>query len=319
MESTRTATTVPGVTFAILMSTLLAAVGLASCGASPMPAEPSPIPTGVPAVPAGVQRIGGFVLDTGFRPLGNARVEVLDGPQAGVIASTDSSGHFSVSGTFDSATRFRATKDGYMAATQTWNCSVGTCPGSSGAQPWLGFYLAVTAPPVNLAGSYTLTLVVDRACADFPESLRTHSYNATIALAPAANTPANTRFELAVTGATFLTYPGGDSYNSFPIGVAGNYASFFLYGRHNAAIAERLAADTYIAFSGNAEASLGTSAAASITAPFDGWIEYCVMESAMSNGYNCGISNQTGEPIPGAATIRTTCDSPHHQLVLTPR
>jgi hypothetical protein len=298
---------------------LLASLEFAGCGASPTTLAPSGMPTAVPSVPSGVRSIGGFVLDTGFRPLAGARIEVLDGPQAGAIASADSAGQFSVSGAFDTTTRFRASKDGYIGATQTWSCSVGICPGVANAQPWLGFYLAVVAPPVNIAGTYTLTFVVDRACADFPNELRVRNYNATIALAPAANTPADTRLELTVAGGAFLAYGSGDTYDSFPIGVAGDYASFFLYGRHNPAIAERLAVNTYIAFSGNAEASLATPAASSITAPFDGWIEYCVMGSAMSNGYHCGPPDRIGDPISGAVITRTTCDSPHHQLVLTRR
>lgn len=42
---------------------------------------------------------------------------------------------FSLSGTFDITTRFGATSDRYVAATQTWKCSAATCSGPGAGTP----------------------------------------------------------------------------------------------------------------------------------------------------------------------------------------
>ena len=70
--------------------------------------------------------------------------------------SSDSNGAIVLHGFFDSATRFRATMDGHETLTQTWTCSVPQC--QNNARPWLGFYVRPLAPPVDLAGDYTLTI-----------------------------------------------------------------------------------------------------------------------------------------------------------------
>jgi hypothetical protein len=298
---------------------LIFACGLAGCGSgSSSSSSPALTPLSSSAVvPVGsptVSSISGFVSDSGFRPLARARVEVLDGPQAGTSAIADASGQVSLSGTFDSATRFRASSDGHVSATQTWNCSIGAIGCPTNGRPWLGFYLAVLASPVNIAGNYTLTITADTACVGLPGDARTRTYAATIT--PGArfspNSPPGTAFHLTVTGALFL-----GTLNGFDIGVAGDYVDFFLDGGHDPPVVEQLAVNTYLALSGNAAASIGTPPGSTISAPLEGWIDYCVMPSAMSSGYNCGTSNTTGDPIPGAAVTRAHCESNHHRLILT--
>ena len=134
--------------------------GLVGCGLSGSPSTlpaPSPIPQRPAVHPTtSVSIISGFVLDTGFRPIVGARVEVVDGSQAGTFTTAGADGQFSLSGTFDAGSTFRASQDGYVAATQGWNCStgLGTCP-ANGAKPWLGFYLDVLVAPVDITGNYT--------------------------------------------------------------------------------------------------------------------------------------------------------------------
>ncbi len=285
---------------------LLVSLGLAGCGSPSTPLSPSNAPSS--------SSIGGFVLDSAFRSVAGARVEVLDGPEAGISTTTDTAGQFSLTGTFDPTTRFRATGEGYVAATQTWSCSVGSCPGPTGARPWLGFYLAPLTTPVNIAGDYTLTFIADSACADLPAAARTRTYLATIALDAKPNTPVNTWFNVAVSGAPFL-----GRFNSFGIGVAGDYLGFWLHGGHDPPLVEQLAPNAYLAFSGNAAASVGSSGAATISTPFQGWIEYCELKSPMGATYNCGTSPFTGEPIPGLAVVYSHCQSENHQLILRRR
>jgi hypothetical protein len=260
--------------------------------------------------------ISGFVLDTGFRPVADARVEVVAGsPQSGTSTTADAAGQFSLTGTFDSTTRFRATKDGYVTATQTWSCSVGTCPGPQNARPWLGFYLASSlAPPVNIAGNYTVTFIADSACTDFPNEVRPRTYPATITRSSGPNIPADTSFKLTVGGAAFLA-----NLNGFGIGVVGDYVDLWLDGGHDPPLVEQLAPNTYLAFSGNATASVGRLPMSSISTSLDGWIDYCVMKAPMGAFYNCGTSNTTGEPIPGLATTYAHCESKNHQVILTRR
>lgn len=297
---------------------LALAHGLSGCHGSGSPSTPS---TQSPAPPAGssppaqpvVSGISGFVLDTGFRPIAGARVEVVDGAAVGTSTTTDEGGRFSLAGTFDGTTRFRATKEGHVAATQTWNCSDGGCSGPGAATPWLGFYLAVLAPSVDLAGAYSLTFVADSACPDLPSEMRTRTYGATITAASSPSTPVNTAFEVTVGGAPFL-----GSLSGFEIGVAGDHVGFWLHGGHDPALVERVADSAYLAFSGVASASV-TASTATITTSFDGWIEYCVMKSEMGQPYNCGTSNRTGEPIPGRAVTRAHCESKDHRLILTRR
>ncbi len=75
---------------------LLAVHGLAGCTRS-TPSSPSPVSGGL--------FIQGTVSDTAFRPLAGARVEVLDGPQAGLSTTANAQGEFSLTGTFDDGTR----------------------------------------------------------------------------------------------------------------------------------------------------------------------------------------------------------------------
>src|SRR5262249_11938595 len=154
--------------------------------------------------------------DTAFRPLPGATVEVLDGPQTGMSTIVDAEGSFSLSGTFDDATRFRAAKEGHLTTTQVSR----TVPN---AGRYLDFHLEVSAPPVNMAGDYTLTFIADSACVGLPDDMRTRTYAATITPSHPTNIPtANTNFQVSLSGASFLP-----SHDSFPIGVAGDFVMFW--------------------------------------------------------------------------------------------
>jgi hypothetical protein len=246
-------------------------------------------------------------MDTAFRRIAGVRIEVVDGPQAGAAMISDATGQFLLTGAFARTNTFRAVKEGYVTATQGFSTSI------PGGRPWLYFYLQPVAPPVNIAGDYTLTFVADRACAGLPSDLLTRTYAATIRGANPAS-PANTSFELTVSGAPLL-----EKFSSFTIGVAGDSLGFWLHGGHDPPLVEQLAPNTYLAYSGSATATVGRSPMATISTPFEGWIERCVLRSAMAAPYNCGTSNWTGEPIPGFALEYAHCESKDHQLILTRR
>jgi hypothetical protein len=290
---------------AILFLTLAVAACRDRQSVVPAVTAPSPLPLSPVAL------ISGFVVDTASRPLAGATVDVVDGsPQAGTSTTSDANGQFSLTGAFVETSTFRATKEGYVAATQAWSCNspgTGICPGRS--RPWLGFYLAVLAPPVNIAGDYTLTFIADTAdarCADLPNELRTRTYAATITPGSRPNIPnipANTLFDVRVSGATFLV-----SNNGFYIGVAGDYLGIVL-GGDGPGLVEQVAPNTYLAFGGSAAASVGTSAVSTISTSFSGVIEHCELISGRF--YDCSPS----QPVAHA----TQCGSKNHRLILTRR
>ena len=180
---------------------LVLAQGLVGCGStrsSPSPSAPSTVAQPIPPV-GGLMFMKGTVYDTVFRPLAGARVEVVDGPQAGLSTTADTSGEFSLTGVFDDATRVRATKDGHVTAIRTLQPFCATC----NPNRWINFSLEVLAPPVNMAGDYTLTFIADSACTTLPNEVRTRTYAATIPLASNA-IPANAYLDVTVTGATFF-------------------------------------------------------------------------------------------------------------------
>jgi hypothetical protein len=238
---------------------------------------------------------------------------VLDGAQAGVVATADANGQFWLAGTFDAATRFRATKDGHATATETWTCAMPAC-GDNGPRPYVSFYLVAATPAVDLAGDYTVTFTADSACPDLPSEIRTRTYAATLAPSshPRPNGSANTSMTATLSGASFF-----GAFLSFEIGVAGDFADFWLDGGHDPPVVEQLATNTYVAFSGNATANV-SAGVGSIAMPLDGWIDYCVTQTPMGTYYLCG-TDLSGTPIPGAVVTHAHCDSQHHQLTVTRR
>jgi len=236
-----------------------------SCGdhasapvAMPNPVAPSPTAATAPSSPAnGSLFVKGTVSDTAFRYISGVKVEVLDGPQAGMSTTSSASGGFSLTGIFDDATRFRATKDGYVTATRTMQPFCAPC----NPNRWISFSLEVPAEPANMAGDYTLTFVADSACVALPNELRTRTYNATIP--PASNgSPAN--FVIIVDGAL-------SDWNVLDMGLSGDYVAIWLE-----TLVEQIAPNTSLSFGGLAAAAIGTSAQSTIALTFDGSIDYKV-------------------------------------------
>ena len=239
----------------------------------------------------------GYVADTLLHPLAGATVEVLDGPQAGVVVTSSATGAFQLNGTFDDATRFRASKAGLVAATGTLAPKCPTCNGRS-----LTFYLTVEAAPVSIAGDYTLTLTADPACLSLPADVRTRTYAATISPATSGNTPANSVFWATVSGGSFL-----QDDNWFQVGVAGADIGIELRGE-GPSVVEDMGTHRYVAFEGRADVRVATSVVSTITAPFDGSIDYCELKSDIGSYYNCV-----------EATANVPCTSKSHLLTLTRR
>ena len=128
--------------------------GLTACGddevVPPTGPGPGPAAAGQPVPPTNRTSISGYVSDTAFRPLAGARIEVVDGPQAGLATVADASGSFTLVGDLDGNTQFRASKDGHVAVTTTPAVS---CPPCNPPR-YISFSLALVRASVNIAGDY---------------------------------------------------------------------------------------------------------------------------------------------------------------------
>src|SRR5512147_1941895 len=115
-------------------------VALAGCGGSPSSVtapNAMSVVTSTPPPAASVVAMKGTVSDGAFRPIQGARIEVLDGSQAGAITVSDSRGEFAFWGTIEDNTRFRATSDGYSPAVETLQPPCAACNPSR----WVHFVL----------------------------------------------------------------------------------------------------------------------------------------------------------------------------------
>ncbi len=283
---------------------LLSAAGLTGCDISRAPSAPTGTTPAGTATPTRIgEQIRGTVSDTALRPIAGARVELLDGPQAGATTTTNAAGEFSLYGTVDDTTKFRATKTGHADADATVIPDCDRC----NPRRWVHFYLNLLQPAAALAGDYTLTFTAATACTRLPDALRKRSYEVTVApgnagwIGSSAKDP--TAFQVTPKGAQF---PGG--LNGFSLHVAGNYVAVLLGDHTDPGITEQIAEHTYWAFNGWATASV-ESPVSTISTRFDGWIDSCV-NPQMGTRYDC---------TPGPTVIRDRCESANHELTLTRR
>lgn len=269
------------------------------------PASPSSVPpsaqlTGAPTAPRSAKGVRVYVSDTAFRALAGVRVEVVEGPEAGLAAVTDESGAAWFNASIEDATRFRGSKEGYLPSTEALALQA---EGPAGNM-WL--ILPAATPTIDISGDYSLTFIADPACTGIPENLRNRTYAATIAPAVDARNPVGTFFWAAIHGASFLA-----EQSRIPIGVAVDYVSFWL-GEHGygAFLVERVTPDSYLQFDGGAGVSVGTKAISTMSTTFQGSADYCVQTSEMGQYYACD---------PQRASTNVHCESNNHRLILSRR
>jgi hypothetical protein len=258
-------------------------------GTSPVQPTPAPPPATPPAPPAEFA-FAGNVDDTAARPLGGARVEVLTGPRAGTVATTDEAGRFRMPGAFSGTISAVASKDGYLAETRTLPPPRIVIP--SGSTMGTTFELAPLIPILDIAGTYTLTLTADRGCTGLSDDRRTRSYTATIVPGHKptvfAGRLSDARIEL-----------GG-----LEIRMAGDFAHVSL------GFVERVDETTYLAVDGLTQGAFGPSG---LTRSLNAATIYCPSPPIWSSGeyWWCSrdLSVQTG----------IECNSAGHQLELVRR
>ena len=225
---------------------------------------PSPVTLDPPRPPSLSQtRFNGDVYDTASRRVAGATVEILDGPQAGVVTTTDDAGRFSFMGSFDDTIRVRASKPGHVSKTQTSRVPCEMCARYS------GFQLEVEMAPIDLSGRYTLSFIADSAaCTGIPVTARARSYNATIVRHPTVPWV----FDVSISDTSVLH---GYEWEGMNMSVAGNYVSMFVGNLHGSSgLIEQVAPDAYVGFDGGSGASVETSFS-TVSMPFDGLFEYC--------------------------------------------
>ena len=152
---------------------LLVLLFTVGCDNAQLPAQPT---APLPAPTLQEFRLTGSVRDTASRPLSAARVEVIAGPNAGTVTTTNERGRFSMPESFTGVITVRASKDGYAPETTSIPSprALERLP-AGGASNWdMSFDLAPLGPSVDLAGLHTMTLTADRACTNLPEAARAH-------------------------------------------------------------------------------------------------------------------------------------------------
>jgi hypothetical protein len=200
-----------------------------------------------------------------------------------------------LTGAFDATSRFRATKEGHAAAEWPLPAPCEPC----NPDWWLHFSLEALAPHPNIAGTYTLTLVANGACAGLPDDLRTRRYEATVT--PAVD-PTNSRFDVTVKGSPIVP-----SRSRFTIGLAGDYVAVEVgdWGHGGAGLVEQIAPNTYMSVAGSFAGSVTGEAA--ISGAFYGLIERCELNKEWGGLYNCTegspVSHQTCGPMPHQLTF----------------
>jgi hypothetical protein len=231
-------------------------------------------------------------MDSAYRPAAGARVEVVNGPEAGLSTIAGSDGRYGLGGSFDAATEFRATKDGYI----TNSCVLGTTDATGEVQGFR-FTLDLTTPPVNVAEDYTLTFAADSTCTDLPVEAQTRTYSAAISPVPHPSGLASTYFKMRFPGGRLL-----EDHASLDILVAGDYVAFNV----EVALREKLELDTDFGVDGFASTSVGP-ALSNISIPFQGAFEYCKRRSVSAASPGC------------APEGKLRCASNNHRLILVRR
>ena len=286
-----------------LLGSVVLPLALLGCDEARTPVQPTPQPAiPPPAGPAGpAYSISGAVSDTAFRSLGGSRVEIIDGPRAGTIVTTDDEGRFKLSGTFTGDTSLTASKDGYRS--QTYTVSSGRFP-TTGVyiEAWAAFYLELPGPAADITGDYTMTIAADAACSSLPDDARVRTYRATVARGRRPGL-----FDVSLSDAQFFRYTASCLnpaqclwlLNRFSIGIAGDFAAFWL------SIGEALGGTAHLLIDGYGQGPIDPTG---FTVPFDGSIVPCPTEPTLIDQGTWGCHAATD-----------WCSSGNHRLTLIRR
>lgn len=256
-----------------------------ACGATPSSSPTAPTATVTAPPPGDAILIRGTVYDTAFRIIPDARVEVLDGPQAGLTAVSDEQGYFGFRGSFDDNTRFQASKSGYTLAVQKMQPFCERCV----PQRWVNFELDVPGDVAVVSGTYDVVLGVDPTCPGFPRELRERSFTTTLP---------------ATRGSFHVLLSGGNTSGYFAGGVSGDYIAFWMES-----FVEQLAPNSFLIYSFVPTATIESSPRV-IDARGGGSVMYCQLLAATGSFTDCWHQ---------AGSIQNVCQRENHRLTFTRR
>ena len=230
-------------------------------------------------LPVGTYILEGVVTEAGGLPVANVRLEAVGGPMSGRTVMTDQYGHYAFKGV-SGVLQVRATKDGYVAATENVSQITGN----------VNVELTPTVAYAALGGVYRLTFKASDSC-QLPIDASSRVYTASIAQTGA-------HLMITLSGAQFSSSSG----NAIDGRVYGNAVSLTLNGdyyclSYGTCIAEKLAEMRYLTLIGTAA---GTVTGGTISALFAGSVN--VIPAA---------NNNNAKPI-------ATCAAPDHHLTFTP-
>jgi hypothetical protein len=272
----------------------------------------------LPFGPSNKTHVLGHVYDTLSRPVPGARIDVVDGPQAGVSTTADARGGFEFVSTASGAVRLRASRDGFEPST----IAAEWLPSAS--LQTIDLTLRTLGPALPLVpGSYTLTVTSDLStatsgyrvpCEGFPADLRRRTYEASI-------TPSTNEYFVADLASPTMTKPPGVTCRlsaaspsvrgCFAFRVAGQFVGFEIQNSWGWDWIEEWPGFRYLMIQGTAPTSEpATATESSITIPFFGGFEYCQLKSALGQP-TCG-------QVPAEQVIEyRSCSSEHDTMVFT--
>ena len=288
----------------------LVVVGAFLCSScSDEPARTSVLPTAPTqaSVTTGVA-VSGKVYDTGSRVIAGARVEVVNGPNAGQSVITTGDGGFNISGAFDVDTEFRASKDGHEAAMKKMSPYCERC----NPHHWMYFALALPVPPVNVAGDYTFTVTADSTCATLPEHARQRTYTTMIAATASQPTRLNTSFFSTASGANLLT---NVAWEGLWFSVAADYVELVMGDLHGQpGLVEQTDANAYFNVGGIGSTTLGAGGVSTFTMALDADIVHCELRPGVTP-----LGQDGRFECPSSAVVKSVCRSRNHQVTFTRR
>lgn len=223
-------------------------------------------------LPSGTYILRGTVTEPGPVPIGEARVDVIDGSHAGRSATTNGlNGTYEIYG-LSGTLSVRVTKDGFVVDTKSVSLTENRV---------LDFELRPTAAPLPIAGNYRLTIAASNSCASrLPEDGRTRTYDARINQGEA-------KLLVNVEGAPFVLHPRTGTGNHFFGTIRANAVSltidsdFYNYGATFFDLVEQLGPTTYLTISGTAN---GTATPRTIAGSLNG--AFLVWESNEFYGFS---------------------------------
>ena len=255
-----------------------------ACGADPLPQVS---PGNLLGIPFALQ---GTVHDTALRPVVGARVEVIDGPQAGATTTSGANGDFSfVTQQFTGSFSVRASKEGHATDTQ----AVATTT----TQARVLFYLGSATPSAGLRGNYDLTFSAAAACTMLPPVAQRREYQ--VRLEP-RQTPHDAYNGQSRPGAYVGTVSGGtflerdqlsDLITSGAAYAFGDFVSFshYDYFDYHDAVYEKVGPDSYVGISGRAEITLPSTIVDAVDVPWAGDFLYCERPSSLAAMSGCAV------------------------------